>query len=143
MYVVDSRNLSTGSGHLVMEAWDRMQAGMEAEAIYRELCELTEKVEASFVIDTLEYLHKGGRCSSVAALGANLLKLKPCIEMREGKMLVGKKYRGSFERCILQYVEDRLKGRDDLRLGRVFTPTPVRAGIGETGAQGCAAAGAV
>ena len=120
VYVVDSRNLSTGSGHLVMEAWDRIQAGMEAEAIYRELCELTEKVEASFVIDTLEYLHKGGRCSSVAALGANLLKLKPCIEVREGKMLVGKKYRGSFERCILQYVEDRLKGRDDLRLGRIF-----------------------
>ena len=54
----------------------------------------------------------------MAALGANLLK--PCIEWREGKMLVGKKYRGSFERCILQYVEDRLKGRDDLRLGRVF-----------------------
>ena len=120
VHVVDSRNLSTGSGHLVLEAWDRIQAGLEAGEIARQLRELTQKVEASFVIDTLDYLHKGGRCSSVAALGANLLKLKPCIEVRDGKMQVGKKYRGSYDRCILQYVTDRLQGREDLDLHRIF-----------------------
>ena len=78
------------------------------------------KVESSFVIDTLKYLHKGGRCSSVAALGANILKLKPCIEVVDGKMEVGKKYRGQFANVILQYVRDRLSGRDDIDTRRIF-----------------------
>lgn len=120
VYCIDSRNLSTGSGLLVMEAGDLIAKGMEPAAIAEELRALTEKVESSFVIDTLAYLHKGGRCSTVAALGANLLKLRPCIEVKDGKMHVGKKYRGAFERCIKQYVTERLKDRDDLRLDRIF-----------------------
>ena len=82
--------------------------------------ETAEKVEASFVIDTLFYLQKGGRCSSLVALGANLLKLKPCIEVKDGKMGVGKKYRGKIGNCVEQYVRERLSGRDDLRRNRIF-----------------------
>ena len=82
--------------------------------------ETAKKVEASFVIDTLFYLQKGGRCSTLAALGANLLKLKPCIEVKDGKMGVGKKYRGKIDNCIAQYVRERLQGRDDLRRNRIF-----------------------
>ena len=79
-----------------------------------------EKLNVSFVIDTLEYLRKGGRCSTVAALGANLLKLKPCIEVQNGKMSVAKKYRGSLEKAIENYVTDRIKDHDDLDTKRVF-----------------------
>ncbi len=83
-------------------------------------------MEASFVIDTLKYLYKGGRCSGVAALGANVLKLKPCIEVVNGKMEVGKKYRGTLDKVIGQYVDDRLNARDDIDYRRIFiTHTPV------------------
>jgi fatty acid-binding protein DegV len=83
---------------------------------------MTRKLETSFVLSTLKYMWRGGRCSGVAALGANVLKLKPCIEMRPdtGKMDVGKKYRGNLEAVLLQYVEDRLKGREDIDARRLF-----------------------
>ena len=92
--VVDSRNLSTGIGLLVVRAAELAALGVGSGEILRIISGLIPKVEASFVIDTLHYLHKGGRCSSVAALGANLLSLKPCIEVKDGAMEVGKKYRG-------------------------------------------------
>ena len=120
VYVVDSRNLSTGSGLLVMRAVEMARSGMQPQDIVRELTALTEKVEASFIIDTLTYLQKGGRCSSVAALGASLLHLKPCIEVRDGKMSVGKKFRGSFEKACVSYVRDRLEGRTDIDTSRIF-----------------------
>lgn len=120
VYTVDSRNLSTGSGHLVIDAAIMAGQGMEPQEIKKALDEMAKKVEASFVINTLKYLHKGGRCSSVAALGANLLQLKPCIEVVDGKMDVGKKYRGSIEKAIRQYVDDRLSGRDDIDSRRIF-----------------------
>ena len=120
VFVVDSRNLSTGHGLVVVEAVQAAERGMSAPDIVSMLNELIGRVEASFVIDQLTYLHKGGRCSTVAALGANLLKLKPCIEVSDGKMHVGKKYRGAFEKVILDYVRDRLQGRTDLDLRRIF-----------------------
>ncbi|MBP3704944.1 MAG: DegV family protein [Clostridia bacterium] len=120
VYVIDSRNLSTGIGLLVLEAADRAAAGVAADEIAKEMQELTAKAEASFVIDTLFYLQKGGRCSALVALGANLLKLKPCIEVKEGTMGVGKKYRGKIEGCIEQYVRERIEGRSDIRKHRVF-----------------------
>lgn len=121
VYCVDSRNLSTGSGLLVMHAAQRIAQGqMDAEAIADELRAMTDRVEASFVVDTLSYLRKGGRCSALAALGANMLRLHPCIEVRGGAMGVGKKYRGSFERVIRQYAQERLQGRTDLDRSRVF-----------------------
>ena len=124
VYVVDSFNLSTGSGHIVLDAAIMAESGMAPGRIVKELERLRTKVEASFVIGTLKYLHKGGRCSGLAVLGANLLKLNPCIEVVDGKMDVGKKYRGSFEKIILQYVNDKLAGRDDIDPKRIFVTYP-------------------
>ena len=120
VYVVDSRNLSTGSGHLVMDAAKLAASGMDASEIAQKLSENAPLLEVSFIIDSLKYLHKGGRCSALAALGANVLKLKPCIEVSDGKMDVGKKYRGSFDKVIVQYVHDRLAGRTDIDPRRIF-----------------------
>ena len=124
VYVVDTRNLSTGSGLLVLEAAELAAQGETPENIVKALNDLTSKVEASFVIDKLDYLRKGGRCSALAALGANLLSLRPCIEVKGGKMGVGKKYRGTFEKCIMQYVKERLEGRTDLNTKRIFITHP-------------------
>ncbi len=130
VYVIDSRNLSTGSGLLVLEAAEMAQSGESVEKIVHALTNLALKVEASFVIDKLDYLRKGGRCSALAALGANLLSLRPCIEVVDGKMKVGKKYRGHFEKCIQQYVKERLEGRFDISPKRIFiTHTPCPDGL--------------
>ncbi len=122
MYVIDSGNLSTGMGHVVIAAAERIAAGMPVEQIVEEVQAFTKKVEASFVLDTLEFLHKGGRCSAVAMLGANVLKLKPCIEVsnEDSTMTVGKKYRGTLDKVLAEYVKDRLDGRDDIRTDRIF-----------------------
>ena len=120
VFVVDSLNLSTGSGHLVVLAAELAKEGKSAAEIKQILDEKRRKLEVSFVIQTLEYLHKGGRCSAVAALGANLLKLRPCIEVIDGKMDVGKKYRGNMQKVLEQYAADRLKDRDDLDTKRIF-----------------------
>ena len=120
VYVVDTRNLSTGSGLVIIKCAELAASGMNASDIVKDLEVFTNKVEASFVINTLEYLYKGGRCSSVTALATGILKIKPCIEVVDGKMKVGKKYRGSFEHCVKAYVNDRLKNRDDIDLSRIF-----------------------
>ncbi len=120
VYVVDSRNLSTGQGHIVIEAAQLAAQGLPPEEICRQLTGLTGRVEASFLLDRLDYMVKGGRCSSVAALGANLLHLKPCIEVIDGRMRVVKKYRGTYDRCIQQYVTERIQSRTDLRHDRMF-----------------------
>ena len=120
VFVVDSGNLSTGQGLLVVAAAKLAQQGVSGIEIAERVRALVPKVETSFLIDRLDYMRKGGRCSTVAALGANLLKLKPCIEVREGKMSVCKKYRGSFEKCIRQYVKERLDGREDIATELVF-----------------------
>lgn len=120
VYVADSLNLSTGSGHLVIDAAIMAQNGSTVEEILAFLEEAVNRVESSFVLDTLLYLQKGGRCSSIVALGANLLKLKPCIEVIDGKMQVGKKYRGTLLKALEMYISDRLTGRDDIDTRRVF-----------------------
>lgn len=120
VYVVDARNLSTGSGLLVLAAAEMVQEGLEAQQIVEKLNDLADRVDASFVVDNLEYLVKGGRCSTLAALGANLLQLKPCISVKNGAMGVGKKYRGKFEKVLLTYVADRLADAEDICLDRVF-----------------------
>lgn len=127
VFVVDSRNLSSGHGHVVVEAAKLARAGLDPRAICDQLNDLTGRVEASFILDRLDYMRKGGRCSAVTALGANLLKLKPCIEVVDGKMRVGKKYRGAFEKCIREYVRDRLDGRGDIVYERIFITHPAAA----------------
>ncbi len=120
VYVIDAQNLSTGSGLLVVAAAEMAQSGMQAEDIVAEIEKLRPCVDASFVIDSLEYLHKGGRCSALAMMGANLLKLKPCIEVKDGSMGVGKKYRGVYGRVLTEYVEERLQNIEDIDTTRVF-----------------------
>ncbi len=120
VYAVDSANLSTGSGLLVLRAAELANEGKGAKEIIEEVEKLRPLVDASFVIDSLTYLYKGGRCSALSVLGANVLKLKPCIEVKDGAMGVGKKYRGKFEQTLKTYVADRLADADNIDLNRVF-----------------------
>lgn len=119
VHVVDSRMLSSGVGLLAIEGAECRDGGMSATAIAAHLRALTDKVDTSFVLDTLEYMRKGGRCSGVAALGANLLHLKPALEMRGGKLQVYKKYRGAIGNVYRQYATERLSGKR-VRPGHVF-----------------------
>lgn len=120
IYAIDSKNLSTGIGLLILSACEMRDKGMSAAEIAQNIELLKPRVRSSFVIDTLEFLYKGGRCSALAALGANLLKLKPCIEVKDGVMGVAKKYRGPITEVIKKYVQDKLEGIDKIRLDKVF-----------------------
>ena len=120
VYVVDSRNLSTGIAHLVLDACEMAQQGMDAADIHKALEAKREKLDVSFVVSTLEYLRKGGRCTAVAAIGANLLKLHPCIFVKDGAMGVGKKYRGKMADCLVSYVKDRLGDMSTVDTRRIF-----------------------
>ena len=120
IYVIDSANLSTGIGLLVVAAAEMVNEGLEAEEIVAKINDMVPKVDASFVIDNLEYLYKGGRCSALAAFGANMLKLKPCIEVKNGAMGVGKKYRGRYADVLKTYVSERLGDGSDIDNSRVF-----------------------
>lgn len=120
VYVVDTKNLSTGGGLLVVAAAEMAKDGVDAKEIVGNVEKLVPCVDASFVIDSLEYLYKGGRCSALSMMGANLLKLKPCIEVKNGVMGVGKKYRGVFSKVVTEYVTERLQNADDIDPTRVF-----------------------
>lgn len=117
-------NFSTGQGHVVLAAARMAEKGLPAPEIVSALNALVPRVEASFLLDRLDYMKKGGRCSAVTALGANMLHIKPCIEVKGGKMTVVKKYRGSFAKCISHYVKDRLDGREDILRETVFITHP-------------------
>ena len=106
IFVVDSENLSTGSGLLVIEAAIMAQEGKSANEIVACLKELKPRVKASFVVDTLTYLHRGGRCSGVAALAGSALKLHPKIVVEDGAMKPDKKYRGKMKKVILDYTKE-------------------------------------
>ena len=126
VHVVDSQNLSTGQGLLVIEAAEMAEAGMSALEICSALNAMRQRVHASFIMDRLDYMQKGGRCSSVMALGGRLLRIKPCIAVIDGAMKMVEKYRGRFDKAVENYVKDCLKDRKDLRLHHVFiTHTPV------------------
>lgn len=120
VYVIDSQNLSTGTGLLVIEAAKRIAEGKTGAQVAEEVTALTSKSHASFVLDTLKFLAAGGRCSAVAAFGANVLGIKPSIEVdnqKGGSMGVGKKYRGKFDKCVLDYVHDQLAKYGDTIVG--------------------------
>ena len=124
--VIDSQNLSSGQGHVVVKAAQLAEECNSLAELKEKIEDYVPRVEASFVLDQLKYMVKGGRCSSAAALGANLLNLKPCIEVRGGKMTVVKKYRGTYAKCLVNYVKDRLCQRDDIERDLLFlTYTPV------------------
>ena len=120
VYVVDTKNLSTGGGLLVLAAADMAAQGKSAAEIAEACAEMADRVDASFIVDDLEFLYKGGRCSALAAFGANLLQLKPCIMVRDGKMGVGKKYRGKFAATLEKYIADQIGDASDVELDRIF-----------------------
>ncbi|MCC2253908.1 DegV family protein [Ruminococcus sp. CLA-AA-H200] len=122
VHVVDSCSLSTGTGLLVVAAGKMIAEGLDAETIAEKLRKRASNIHASFVLDTLTFLHAGGRCSSLAALGANMLKLKPCIEVNnhDGSMGVGKKYRGSLDKVLVKYVKDQLSKYADIDTDLLF-----------------------
>ena len=109
VYIVDSKSLSTGIALLAIKAAQLAQDGLDAKTIAHEMEYKREKVVTTFILDKLEFLYKGGRCSGVAMLGANVLGIKPSIVMVDGKLQVGKKYRGKLENCQMQYVRDLLE----------------------------------
>lgn len=123
VHCIDSKNLSTGFGHLVCEAGERIAKGMAAEQIVAEINALVPHIRTSFVLDTLEFMHAGGRCSSFASFGAAVMNIKPSLNVdiaQCGKMTVGKKYSGNLEKVLTKYITDQISGRDDIVTDRVF-----------------------
>lgn len=120
VYVVDSKSLSTGIALLAIKGKDLIDEGKDAKEIFETLQALTPKVEASFVLERLNYLHKGGRCSALALLGANILKIKPQIILSDGRMIVGKKYMGNMTKVVDKYIDDLLDNNPNPILEHVF-----------------------
>lgn len=132
VYVIDSRQLSTGIGLLVLDACDMVQAGMSAKDIAERANSRTAATKSSFIVDTLEFLYKGGRCSSLAYLGANLLQIKPCLEVKNGLIGVESKPMGRYRRCVAKYCEQIRKGMTNPDAKRCFvTHTKMDEGIAE------------
>lgn len=123
VFSVDTQNLSSGSGLLVIKACELRDEGLSAKEIAEKVTATVPKAHASFVLDRLDFMHAGGRCSAIAMLGANLLSLKPSIEVHNddgGAMGVGKKYRGKYDKVLIQYMEDTINKYDNIDTSRVF-----------------------
>ena len=120
VYVIDSRNLSCGIGLAMLRACELAERGMAAEAIVSTVRELLGRLDTTFVPESLEFLKMGGRCSAAAALSASLLRIKPCIQVRDGQMVVGKKYTGNMGNVLMKYVSDRLSDLESVDLSRIF-----------------------
>lgn len=120
IHIIDSRNLSTGIALLILDAAEMVEGDKSAEEIVFEISRRIPLVRSSFVVETLDYLRMGGRCSTVASLGANMLKLHPCIEVKNGKMGVGNKYRGVMPKIILQYINEKLSKTENIDKSKIF-----------------------
>lgn len=119
VYVIDSKSVSGGSALLAIAATEQRE-GDTLQSLITRICEYRERIGGSFIIESLECLREGGRCYSISYLGANALQLKPCIIIRDGKMSVGKKYRGSYRRCLFEFIEDRLSRLDLMERDNLF-----------------------
>ena len=130
VFVVDSRNLSTGSGLLALEGMEMAEKGMAGEAVAEALRGKTGLVDTSFVVRTIDYLRRGGRCSGLEALGAKMLHIRPSIVVRDGKMHPGDKYRGRYEHYLKHYIQDALADDRMIDFRRVFiTHSPSEEGL--------------
>lgn len=118
--IIDSRNLTSGQGLVVLKACSLAKEVSDLDELANQLQAYTEKIDSGFIVEKLDYLVKGGRCSSAAALGANLLNLKPSIDVKNGKMSVGKKYRGAYTKCLTAYIQERFENRDDIDWDTLF-----------------------
>lgn len=128
VYVVDTQSLSTGIALLAIYARKLADSGLGAKEIYEKASARVPSVQASFVVKKLEYLYKGGRCSALAYFGANLMKIRPQIILKDGKMGVHRKYRGNMDKVVENYCKDTLDefNNPDLSVGFVTytTATP-------------------
>lgn len=120
VYVVDSKNLATGIAHVALYARDLIDKNLPVEEIYEKTQSMTDRVRSSFILDKLNYMYKGGRCNAVTLLGANLLKIKPQIVVSQGRMGVGKKYRGPLPKVISTYVDELLEENPNADKSLVF-----------------------
>ena len=120
VFVVDSRNLSTGSGLLVLDGVELAAQGKTGAEIAEALTARTGLVDASFVVRTIDYLRRGGRCSGLEALGAKMLHIRPSIRVENGKMHPGEKYRGKYEHYLKHYIQDTLEHDSEIDFRRVF-----------------------
>jgi DegV family protein with EDD domain len=120
VYVIDTRSLSTGIALLILYANELIEKGLDIKEIYNKVLTRIPYVNVSFIIDDLTYLHKSGRCSNLAFFGANLLRLKPSINVKNGKMIAGKKYRGNISIAVQEYVKDILKQNTNIDSGVIF-----------------------
>jgi len=131
-FVIDSLSLSTGIGLLAIYARELADAGEDAKTIAEKVNERVSKLQVSFVIERLDYLFKGGRCNSLQFFGANLLKLRPRIIVKDGKMSADKKYRGNMEKVVSKYCEETLYEFNTPDFDKVFitytTATPEMVG---------------
>ncbi len=120
VYVVDSRSLSTGIALLALYAAEYAKTEPDPKIVYEKVCARVPSLQVSFELNRLDYLYKGGRCSGLAYFGANLLKIRPQILVKDGKMISGKKYRGSFDHVVKNYVNDTLETFNTPDLSVVF-----------------------
>ena len=120
VWVLDSANLSTGIGLLTLKAAELAQKGMGVAEIHEKITELTSRTRVSFIVDTLKYLHMGGRCNAVQLLASNALKLRPQIIVKDGSMVVGSKYRGKRTNCLNEFYEDVVGDSSQINKERVF-----------------------
>ncbi len=125
IHLVDSLNLSTGIGLLVAKAGDMMLAGCNADEIAKEMEYRVQKVRAGFIVDTVEYLYMGGRCSSLENFMAGMLKLRPRLAVKDGIIISDKKYRGNYDRCLTSYAQDIIEGMANADKSRVFITNAV------------------
>lgn len=128
IHVVDSLNLSSGTGLLVCKAGDMMLAGCNAEEIAEYIEATVPKVRASFMVDTVDYLYMGGRCTTLESFAAGILKLRPRLVVKDGVTVSDQKYRGNFEKCLMGYINDTISGMTDIDKSRVFITNAITPG---------------
>lgn len=133
VYVVDTKSLSTGIALLAIYARQLASKGVKAEEIAKKCNDIVPHVQASFVIERLDYLYKGGRCSALAYFGANLMHIRPQILVKDGKMGSYKKYRGNMEKVVANYCKDTLEefNKPDLSVGFVTYTTATEGMVNE------------
>lgn len=120
VYVVDTMSLSTGIALLAIYARELIEQGLDVKEVYEKCCSRVKNVQASFELKRLDYLHKGGRCSGLTLFAANLLKIRPQILVKDGKMIPGKKYKGNFSHVVKNYCQDVLDEFNNPDLSKVF-----------------------
>lgn len=136
VYVVDSRNLSTGIGLLVLEACEMAAMGKSAQEVFSYVQSRTDKVVATFTVQDVGYLYRGGRCSGLEALGAKMLRIRPSILVEGGRMRPGQKYRGAYDHYLKHYIRDTLKSVENVDYKRVFiTHSPCEEGMAAFAAE--------